>query len=104
MSGRARHSVRAARGTDSSLRRARSDAPYPASLATGGSFGMKRNLRVVVLAIRFGAWKSSWAGPDKSRIATTGAVLLGAFGGALEKPGCPAGRSWPARSRRWIVQ
>src|SRR5437773_21814 len=37
MSGRARHSVRADRGTESSLRRARSDARYPASLATGGT-------------------------------------------------------------------
>src|SRR2546430_7043829 len=35
MSGRVRHSVRADRGTDSSLRRARSDAPYPAGLCDG---------------------------------------------------------------------
>src|SRR5205807_2084208 len=36
MSGRARHSVRAARRADSSPQRARSDAPYPAGLATAG--------------------------------------------------------------------
>ena len=39
VSGRARHSVRATRRTDSSLRRARSDAPYPAGLATRASLG-----------------------------------------------------------------
>src|SRR5437870_13645367 len=40
MSGRARHSVCAADSNPFAERRARSDAPYPASLATGGSFGM----------------------------------------------------------------
>src|SRR5437773_9995174 len=39
MSGRARHSVRAADSNPLPERRARSDAPYPASLARGGSLG-----------------------------------------------------------------
>jgi len=39
MSGRARHSVRAADSNPFPERRARSDAPYPASLAAGGKRG-----------------------------------------------------------------
>src|SRR6266480_6625585 len=44
MPGRAHHSVRAALRTDSSLRRAWSDAPYPVGLATGDSLWRKTAL------------------------------------------------------------